>query len=1295
MNYQNHTLNSILPWTHINNNPTPTTANENDTKRRRTGINQSTDINVNPNTSLPSLTHIYNKYVPVSTTNSTFKSIQSPTTTQWQGQQLNRSQSLSGLSTMSTPTIIPQEDYSQDQLPMQTSLIDLTLEEKPNTLINHTSQSYQYQPLLPYSQQQQPNQKSYHRPHSESSVFSHHSSKYNPPTSYSNTSSPVLNHHRRPMTYVNDFQTIHDSNINNNTNHTITRPHSTSGIKQYSNNLPFNGIVTQPSVVKHQQHHHHHHHHQHQHHHHHLHKEQHINQLQQQPTIIPDKQENKEIINNNNNNSTNKNNGQMYNNHQHNNDININNINNDNNNNNNVNLQGLRMGSETKYDICLGMLRSDVVTKSPLNLVKDELYEPVEMRFEGCRESNYTFTITSKKTGNFFGWVPFTDTRVLGPLTSYKLVIWDVVIPRNKANHSRTPLYIILYCQQSAYESICNILSIHKVELKDPPFYNPACQYLNPKFGKQNEESTTNSLRKATSLPSTPYPHYEYNNYDSSSYMLNMEGSSSNNQHSSLNTLSTQSKQQIAQLLESIPTSLKKRNNNNNNNDMADDHGDHDEIKEEDLNMEGLTIKLLPHQVEGIRWMMNREENEVSSGGILADDMGLGKTIQTIGLVVSGLLKEKKKNKNNKTLIVAPLALINQWASEFKTKTIENGIKVLIHHGSQRTQNHTDFEMYDVVITTYQMVASDIPSVSTKKRKKQQTIVISDGEDEDMLETSEGDTSTESSRVTSPKLIQDQPSNNNNNNDDDDNHTNEFNPEYGPLFQLKWHRVVLDEAQQIKNHTTRVSIACSRLLANKRWCLTGTPIQNRVEELYSLFRFLKIKPLCQLHEFRKAISIPIQRGQMEQALDRLKLVLMAIMLRRTKAILGSESTSFMNDTSSSSSLSSPSSSSSTFTTISSSLPSNDIRITTETSSTITSTIASSSKSQSLNISLPKRQKQDILLPFAPSERTLYNLLTEKTTNAVRKLINSGKGTKSFMNMLCMVLRLRQACNHPQLVLRSLSNDTDLFSLSENGMIQSSSSSKPRSSKRENSEIALQKVVMSQMASDLGWNNDQVKDQSSNTLCEICRSPIIMIDIDETNEVQYCSDCLHQLECIHVASQTTSTKINKMLDILQETQQHFPDEKTIIFSQFTSMLDLMEKPLKEKKIKFCRYDGSMSNIAREKSLHALRTDPDCKVMLISLKCGSLGLNLTAANRVILMDIWWNPAVEEQAIDRVHRIGQSLPVHVTRLIIKDTIEQKIIMLQQKKAMLVKGALGDQMINNTKLTYRELLSLFDIER
>ncbi|ORZ19446.1 P-loop containing nucleoside triphosphate hydrolase protein [Absidia repens] len=968
----------------------------------------------------------------------------------------------------------------------------------------------------------------------------------------------------------------------------------------------------------------------------------------------------------------------------------------------------------TNRNICLGMIKSDVVTKDPLFLTKDDLFEPVLMQLEGLRQNNYSFTISSKKDPRkFYGWVPFDDTSILGPMAAKHLVWWDTVIPRSKANPTRTPLYIILYCRSNVYHILCQYLSSRKLDLQDPPFFNPTCRYNNPKFSKQFITSTMSSSQSTSLSYSSSQNLHMKDGCGSSSYrtlpFATASSTISTPPADNSNAYSEQTKRGIAQLLDNIPASIRRPNSTTSRGGSSEASTDSDQLKqrgltEEDLHMEGLTITLLPHQVEGIRWMKDREDNEYSSGGILADVsyMGLGKTIQTIGLVSSTL---DVTNKRQKTLIVAPLALIQQWASEFDTKTTPGSIKLLIHHGSDRTKDSKDFDDYDVVVTTYQIVASDLAATSgagkkrgrRRQRQQQQSTTGDEGStplelmDEDMGSGSgifESDTSAASSRVPSP---------NGNGQPQDDGVKPVPVQSDGPLFQVSWHRVVLDEAQQIKNHVTRSSTACSKLISNKRWCLTGTPIQNRVDELYSLLRFLRIPSFSDMATFRRTISGPMQMGKVDVALERLKALLMAIMLRRTKQILSSPS----GVTTASAGTVTPASSTDPPPQQSSSLSSTT---TTPTTSGFSTPTESSSLSSTLVLGLPPREKHDVILEFTENERALYDVLTKKTSAAVEKLVKAGKSTGNYMNMICLVLRLRQACNHPQLVLRSLSSDEDILALaSENSLAQQ------QAAKRESSEAAMQRMVMAQMAADLGWSGvgqvgQSVFDKSSSKQsCELCGRPVVLFNTEDANNSNvppYCVSCANQIKRYatmvaptSATTATSSTKINKMLDILQNTRQHYPDDKTIIFSQFTSMLDLMEEPLQENGFKFCRYDGSMSNQAREKSLQVLRSDSDCRVMLISLKCGSLGLNLTAANRVILMDVWWNPAVEDQAIDRVHRIGQKLPVHVTRLLIDRTVEQKIIKLQQHKARIAKGALGDHMTSNSNLTTQELLSFFDL--
>src|SRR4029434_3011081 len=130
-------------------------------------------------------------------------------------------------------------------------------------------------------------------------------------------------------------------------------------------------------------------------------------------------------------------------------------------------------------------------------------------------------------------------------------------------------------------------------------------------------------------------------------------------------------------------------------------------------------------------------------------------------------------------------------------------------------------------------------------------------------------------------------------------------------------------------------------------------------------------------------------------------------------------------------------------------------------------------------------------------------------------------------------------------------------------------------------------------------------------------------------------------------------------------------KALVFSQFTSLLSLLKPQLDREKVVYEYLDGQTRD--REERVARFQTDPACGVFLISLKAGGLGLNLTAADYVFLLDPWWNPAVEAQAIDRAHRIGQHRVVFAYRLIAKDTVEEKVLKLQESKR-----ALADAIIN-----------------
>jgi SNF2 family DNA or RNA helicase len=129
-------------------------------------------------------------------------------------------------------------------------------------------------------------------------------------------------------------------------------------------------------------------------------------------------------------------------------------------------------------------------------------------------------------------------------------------------------------------------------------------------------------------------------------------------------------------------------------------------------------------------------------------------------------------------------------------------------------------------------------------------------------------------------------------------------------------------------------------------------------------------------------------------------------------------------------------------------------------------------------------------------------------------------------------------------------------------------------------------------------------------------------------------------------------------------------KTLVFSQFTSLLAILRSRLDEAGAVYEYLDGRTRD--RQAKVERFQRDPDCRLFLISLKAGGLGLNLTAAEYVFLLDTWWNPAVEAQAIDRAHRIGQARHVFAYRLIARDTVEERVLELQQRKRTLADAIL-----------------------
>lgn len=167
----------------------------------------------------------------------------------------------------------------------------------------------------------------------------------------------------------------------------------------------------------------------------------------------------------------------------------------------------------------------------------------------------------------------------------------------------------------------------------------------------------------------------------------------------------------------------------------------------------------------------------------------------------------------------------------------------------------------------------------------------------------------------------------------------------------------------------------------------------------------------------------------------------------------------------------------------------------------------------------------------------------------------------------------------------------------------------------------------------------------------------------------------------------SSKVSLLLHELENLRSS--GSKSIVFSQWTAFLDLLQIPLSRNKIPFVRLDGTLNQQQRERVIKQFSEESDILVLLMSLKAGGVGINLTAASNAFVLDPWWNPAVEEQAVMRIHRIGQTKRVTIRRFIVKGTVEERMEAVQARKQRMITGALTDQEVRNARI--EELKMLF----
>ncbi|MHB0991021.1 MAG: DEAD/DEAH box helicase [Burkholderiales bacterium] len=467
----------------------------------------------------------------------------------------------------------------------------------------------------------------------------------------------------------------------------------------------------------------------------------------------------------------------------------------------------------------------------------------------------------------------------------------------------------------------------------------------------------------------------------------------------------------------------------------------------------GLKADLRGYQQEGLNWLQFLREYGLA--GILADDMGLGKTLQAL----AHLLVEKQSGRADlPSLVIAPTSLMFNWRAEAARFT--PSLRVLLLHGVDRKQYFDQIQDYDLILTTYPLLARD----------------------------------------------------------------KEF------LTAQQFHLLILDEAHAIKNPKALSTQIVHQIQARYRVALTGTPMENHLGELWSLFHFLLPGFLGSAEAFKRQFRTPIEKHDDKQRSVALAQRIKPFMLRRTKAQVVTE--------------------------------------------------------------LPA--KTDIIrsCELVSSQRDLYESVRTVMQDKIRREIDAKGFKKSQIVILDALLKLRQVCCDPRLL-----------------------------------KLAAARKV-------------------------------------------------HQ-----------SAKLDMLTSLLPDMIEE--GRRILLFSQFTSMLDLIEPELADLKIPFVRLTGETQNRAAPVQKFQ---DGEVPLFLISLKAGGVGLNLTTADTVIHYDPWWNPAVEDQATGRAHRIGQANPVFAYKLTTIGTVEEKIIHMQERKRSLTQGILGDAAVGVSSFSPDELISLFE---
>ena len=456
------------------------------------------------------------------------------------------------------------------------------------------------------------------------------------------------------------------------------------------------------------------------------------------------------------------------------------------------------------------------------------------------------------------------------------------------------------------------------------------------------------------------------------------------------------------------------------------------------------------------------------------------------------------------------------------------------------------------------------------------------------------------------------------------------------IFSNIWRRIILDEGHSIRNPNTRTAQSCRAIKAASRWCLTGTPIVNSLTDLCSILAFVGITGgLEQLGIFNSVLTNPVKQRN-ETAITLLQAVMAQFTLRRKKEF------------------------------------------------------------KFVNLKLPRITHTVLDVEFNKKERGIHDTFNATARSDLREWQENRQGDReerriaqqAYRHLFEVLLRLRQTCNHWKLcgerateMMELLANKQTVEFTPEN-VEALKDMMKLAVEGSEDCPICMDTITLAKhpvitTCGHIFCKDDILQVIQGQGKCPMCRHVLTMDNsIVELTAADYDKEdklLTEKDENEEEPEGDDSSKVKALMELLLSKQDE-DNPKIVLFSQWTSFLTLLEPHLREAGLKFTRLDGTMSVAKRDGALKVFDNDPECTIMLASLAVASVGLNLVVANTVILCDSWWAPSIEDQAVDRIYRLGQKRECSVFKLVVKDSIEQRVLAIQEEKRLLMRSAFNE---------------------